>query len=652
MRLGRWCAACIAPFLAIGCELDGREFDPPLPEFGGVNGAGAGGLGGAASQNAAGGGTDLGMSGAAAEGPAPVSALGPSEVPEAPTGLANGARCSNSNQCVSNSCAISVNPGAPVCCADSCFNTELCSVDGSRCEPLVLGQGQRCGDRQLCSPELTCALTGPAGGVRVCCAASCASGESCIDGGARCAPPSLGPGVACNESGECRSGYCDIDQRVCGQNPCLQQRAGKYCGRGAQCNAFNTCEFTGMGMVASGTAHTCAILGSGNVRCWGSNGVGQLGAVPAEPIVGDSLDEIPAQVDDLEVAFEGRRAVQVTAGDGHSCALLADGKVRCWGQNAAGELGGGGPNVDVSIPAGEGAVQIDAGGRHTCALLASGAVMCWGDNSSGQAGVGHNDALGSAFLTAVALGERAAWVTAGGAHSCAVLDSGAVTCWGEGQSGALGYGSPNDRLAPTANVDVGGDVSYVASGRASTCVVLTDGAVRCWGDNASGILGYGHPDDIGLTQTPAQAATLTASNGRALGGNVPLGVAGAVQVEVSSDTDHACARFAGGIVRCWGDNASGSLGYGHTVDIGDDETPAQAALAPAGELGGGDVRFGTGVLALAAGGRCAVLSDRSTICWGPNSNGQLGMPELFPGGTPDTTPGSLISFGIGPVRIE
>jgi alpha-tubulin suppressor-like RCC1 family protein len=403
-----------------------------------------------------------------------------------------------------------------------------------------------------------------------------------------------------------------------------------------------------MGMVAAGASHTCAVLSDGNVRCWGSNEFGELGALLDQPFVGD--DETPSQATGLEVSFGGRRAIQVSGGFSFTCALLEDGNVRCWGRNVDNELAPRRADGDVFLPAGERAVQIDTGGTHSCALLASGNVTCWGSNTVGQCGFGHDLPLEDVELGVVELSEPARLVSTGSADACAVLASGGLTCWGRGGA-ALGYASAGNRRAPLDNVDVGAPVVSVSAGSNTTCAIIEGGFVRCWGTGASGKLGYAHPDDIGLTQTPAQAASLLASNGRPLGGNVPLGGGGVVQVEVNFDSGHVCVRFTGGAVRCWGDNRSGSLGYGHEENIGDDETPAQAAQLGPNQLGG-DVPLGRSALALAAGGRCAVLNDRSVICWGRNSFGQLGMPALFDAGTPDVTPAELLASGIGPVRIE
>jgi alpha-tubulin suppressor-like RCC1 family protein len=653
-RLSALCGVVL--LLAAGCSLDSRDFEE-TSETGSLFGSG----GGVASVNAPGA-PGAGGSGSAAvpgsgEG---VGGIGPLDPGAAGTGpgsppplvlLANGAECISADRCLSANCEVTALDGASVCCSADCAADTRCSADGLRCEPAARLQGESCAADLACAVGLSCMPA--AASQSVCCQSACLPGEFCIEAGARCQAPLLEDGVACSESGTCISGYCDISAQVCSANPCEGAIVGSYCGRGAQCDVAGQCTFTALGMVSAGPAHTCAILTTGSVRCWGDNVDGGLGAVLDNLAVGDSIDEIPNQVPGLEVLFGTRRAVQVAAGNGHSCALLDDGNVRCWGRSQEGQLIPTKADGDIFLPTGDRAVQIDSGGSHTCALLASRRMTCWGFNATGQLGFGHNLPLENVELTTVALTAPASFVAAGSINTCVILEGGALSCWGNGQFGTLGYGEGANRFASLGNVDVGGAVTYVASGGRTTCAVLTGGFVRCWGQNQDGILGYGHAQDIGLLETPAVAATLTVAGdpeGRVLGGDVQLGGGGVVQVEVNTDSGHVCARFLGGSVRCWGDNNDGSLGYGHLENIGDDETPAQAArLAPV--VLGGDVPFGRGTLALASGGRCAVLNDRSLICWGRNSVGQLGIPGLFPDGSPDLTPAEIIA-ALGPVQVE
>src|SRR6478752_645246 len=313
--------------------------------------------------------------------------------------------------------------------------------------------------------------------------------------------------------------------------------------------------------IAVGTSAACVLLESGAVRCWGGSGGGQLGHADEEDI-GD--DEIPFEASDVDV---GGKATQIVAGASHVCALLEDGAVRCWG--VAAELGyGNSDNIgDDETPASAGdvdiggkAIQLAASERHTCALLVGGSVRCWGWGGYGDIGYGNTDNIGD-----------------------------------------------DETPASAGDVDVGGTVTQIAAGSEMTCALLSTGAVRCWGIGGSGGLGYGNTTRIGDNETPASAGDLD------IGAKVQaLAVGGA----------HSCALLVDGNVRCWGAWNFGSLGYGNTDNVGDDETPAMA----------GDVDVGGPVKQLAAGGdrTCALLTNGAVRCWGAGSLSILGYPDGYP----------------------
>jgi hypothetical protein len=140
-----------------------------------------------------------------------------------------------------------------------------------------------------------------------------------------------------------------------------------------------------MPALAGGADHTCAILDDGSVRCWGYNSNGQLGdGTNTDRNTPTALSSWPS----------GRTAVAITAGSYHTCAILDDGSVRCWGSNSDGQLGDGTttdrntPTTLSGWPSGRTAVAISAGYYHTCAILDDGSVRCWGYNSDGQLGDG------------------------------------------------------------------------------------------------------------------------------------------------------------------------------------------------------------------------------------------------------------------------
>jgi alpha-tubulin suppressor-like RCC1 family protein len=385
------------------------------------------------------------------------------------------------------------------------------------------------------------------------------------------------------------------------------------------------------GDVTAGEAHDCAVL-AGAARCWGFGGNGRLG-LGSVASIGD--DETPGSVAPVDLG-PGAVVAALTAGTAHTCALLADATVHCWGFGGNGRLGYASvSNIGDDEPvASAGAVAlggpvkaISAGDAHTCALRVDGFVFCWGYGGQGRLGYGGlppdpvpvgldpppsiGDDETPLSAGPVALGGPAIAITAGSAHTCALLAAGTVRCWGYGALGALGYGNTasigdNETPDTAGPVDLGGHVATaIDAGEAHTCAVLDDSSVRCWGNNLNGELGLGNTSPIGATQTPA------------LEPSVDLG-AGASAQAVTAGRQHSCALLTDGSVRCWGRNQLGQLGYGRTDSIGDDESPASA----------GAVALGAGrtAVAIAAGfaQTCALLDDHSVRCWGYGSNGRLG----------------------------
>ena len=330
--------------------------------------------------------------------------------------------------------------------------------------------------------------------------------------------------------------------------------------------------------IAAGVSHTCALLADGRARCWGFNGSGQLGD-------GFTTNQpTPVTVSGLA------NAVAIDSGGGHTCALLADGVASCWGSNTFGELGNGtvSPSFTPTTVAGGGssvtARDIAAGSSHACAVRANSTVACWGDNGSGQLGDGST----TGRLTPVAVSgiANAVAIAAGDEHTCALLANGSVRCWGRGGEGQLGDGSTTSRLTPVAVSGIASAVA-IAAGDFHTCALLADGGTRCWGLNTSGQLGDGSTTNR-LAQVPVLADA----------------------VAIAAGGQHTCALVAGGSVLCWGLNTSGQVGDSTTTN----------RLTPAGTVGI------TQAVAIAAGSfhSCALLADGATRCWGSNLNGELG----------------------------
>ena len=236
----------------------------------------------------------------------------------------------------------------------------------------------------------------------------------------------------------------------------------------------------GVAAIAAGGSFTCARSSAGGVACWGDNARGQLGD-------GTGRSSVPVAVAGLSGGVAA-----IGAGGAHACALTTGGAVRCWGGNEHGQLGDG-TKSDRTTPVSvsglsSGVVAISVGGAHTCALTRPGAVKCWGDNAYGQLGDGSTTARTEPVpVSGLTSGVTA--ITAGGQHTCALMRRGAVRCWGRNRWGQLGDGTTRTRTRPTALAELARGVVSIAAGRSHSCAITRAGRTKCWGDNGSGQLG-------------------------------------------------------------------------------------------------------------------------------------------------------------------
>jgi alpha-tubulin suppressor-like RCC1 family protein len=237
------------------------------------------------------------------------------------------------------------------------------------------------------------------------------------------------------------------------------------------------------GLVVAGSwaFHTCAITG-GALACWGANESGQLG----DGTKSDRLTPVP--VVGLSSGVEA-----VSVGGGHTCAITTGGRLQCWGANDSGQLGtGGGPSlVPVTVPGLEsGVVAVSAGGSHTCAIK-SGGLLCWGSNNDDQIGNETCDLGCPTPVQVTGLDHGVAAVAASGFHTCALLSGGAVKCWGGNSEGELGDGTKKDRPTPVSVRGLSAGVEQLVVGGLHSCALLDSGGVKCWGYNSFGQLGDG-----------------------------------------------------------------------------------------------------------------------------------------------------------------
>ena len=184
-------------------------------------------------------------------------------------------------------------------------------------------------------------------------------------------------------------------------------------------------------------------------------------------------------------------AIVVSAGATHACALLVDKTITCWGQDLRGELGNDAVSkrelTPVTVKGISGAIAVAAGDGETCALVANRTVKCWGSNTMGQ--LGNGSVLDHSLAPVAVSGLIAVSViSAGSGYACAVMVSGTAACWGYNGRGELGNGTTTSSATP---VGVRGVTSAVGLSTGSThaCVALADESARCWGDNGYGKLG-------------------------------------------------------------------------------------------------------------------------------------------------------------------
>jgi hypothetical protein len=229
--------------------------------------------------------------------------------------------------------------------------------------------------------------------------------------------------------------------------------------------------------VSVGTSHACVVVSGGSVRCWGMNDSGELGTNTSVH------SSVPSDVKGLTES-----AVAVTAKAEFSCALLASGRVQCWGMGYSGQLGNGTTDDKAQassvVPGIVGATAITNGTAHACVLTASGGVKCWGSGQFGQLGNGvfYSAAPFGSFTPVDVLGLAGPVkaIRAGEFSTCAHLANGGVQCWGKNAYGGLGDGSMLDRAVP-AGVSGLGSVEGVGASYARGCVLLTNGGAKCWG---------------------------------------------------------------------------------------------------------------------------------------------------------------------------
>lgn len=435
---------------------------------------------------------------------------------------------------------------------------------------------------------------------------------------ARCGADECGVGLACAD-GECRLRCVSADDCVDGAcvassegDVCVRDDSARdagsppsdasapdagivTCGDGEPC-AYGPCEAGACDDAADlalGWDHGCVRRVSGAVDCTGSNAGGQLAAPP-------TLGSRPtlATVEGLPAASE------LAAGQRHTCARDASGRVWCWGS-----LPGRGtqrvPTVVLDGPTRR-VVAFDAS---TC-VLRDADLVCWGRDQTGELGdaVVHADCGGDTSCSSAPVpvagidGARVVDVSLGAHHGCVVLDDGSARCWGADHRHQLGTGTTAPDTCDLYGEDIpcaqtpqlvatSEELVEISCGHLHTCARTREGRVLCWGSNDEGEVGDG-------TRVDVQLPTL-------LGGLDDVR-------EIGTGAAFSCARRGNGTVWCWGTDYAGQLGTGGTERS---TAPVQSMASDAASL---TVGFGHACIRTSSGG---------VRCWGRDEIGQVGDGE-------------------------
>jgi alpha-tubulin suppressor-like RCC1 family protein len=323
--------------------------------------------------------------------------------------------------------------------------------------------------------------------------------------------------------------------------------------------------------ISAGFEHSCAVLKNGKVKCWGGNSSGQLG-IGTGNTAGLAVAEMGNSLPAVEL--KGVAALQVSAGAGHSCATLSDGNLKCWGDNFYGQLGQGLGVATIGAEAEDlsnlSNVNLGAGQQAGSVVASQGAFTC----------VNLKNSSVKCFGKTVAFEDTSSpfYGVLGACWARTTYNSAAVACGSSPstpRSGAIGYYSTDmgDALPIVALGSIG--VAQLVTGNHFSCVLMADHSVKCWGANERGQLGIGNTSHIGLN--PSEMGT-------GLAASLVTAADGVYPVSVAAGAEHACATLSNNKLKCWGsstDNATGLKALGVT---GDQTSAASATVVYDGNI--------------------------------------------------------------------
>lgn len=342
--------------------------------------------------------------------------------------------------------------------------------------------------------------------------------------------------------------------------------------------------------ICSGLASTCALTTEGKVKCWGLNSGSVLGQGHSKYTIGNERgsmgDKLPyTNIGDFKIS-------SLYCGAYHACVLSAAGEAKCWGQNSDGQLGiessknniGSTPTDmgDALAPVKESQKirMMSLGYTHTCAVLEDESIKCWGVNTYGQLGIEnttpHGKATGSmdqglpkVMLEPADVKYKVQQISSGLNFNCALYkvdDTQKLKCWGQNYLGILGVGKSDSGIGgtlnsmgqnlPTVNLAMG-TIEEIRTYNTHSCARNNRGAVKCWGNNSTGTLGI--ESQISKGTSPSD-----------MGINLPYLDLGLPIKKLSRGSfgNHTCAILINGVFKCWGEGTYGKLGYESSSNIG------------------------------------------------------------------------------------
>jgi alpha-tubulin suppressor-like RCC1 family protein len=371
---------------------------------------------------------------------------------------------------------------------------------------------------------------------------------------------------------------------------------------------------------------------------------------PASGGCASEVAEDDAEATEDAIIVQGASAQKIAAGYLHTCAIVAGGGVKCWGDNTRQQLGGGIAAassvhpVDVLVSPGgpplTGVKAIYAGWYSTCAIMPAGKVMCWGDNSHGQLGIGattvwdrvrpHPVALVGAWDPVTkrdvpATGVKSIAIT--NYASCGIFADDSVKCWGKNMM----YGQiENWPTAPKAESVL--HAKSVELGFGHACARTTEGKVACWGEATDFKLGFRTARDVGKA--------IVAEVG--INDDTPEGLPLQGVSDIAVGREHSCVLLARGRIRCWGLNRDGQLGSGDQLGNGSARGTGEVLVAP----GGAPIEGATAIFA--SGARtCALFKGNKVLCWGDFFAGSAPRPVMSPSKVYDGPLTGLTAFTMG-----